>query len=303
MDKRLIGVFIFAGVVALITSAVVYKLLADRIQQAGAKSTQVYVAARDLGVGALLSEADLKLAKWSAPLPKTAVTTKEALLERAVVQEVAEGELFTEARIAAKGGGAGLAAKIPQGMRAIAVKVNEVVGVAGFVLPGMRVDVIALGEKPNARGGADPYGTRSKTLLQNVEVLSAGQNIEKDPKGKPTPVQVVNLLVTPEQAEMLSLVGTEAKLQLLLRNPLDTATVETPGTAQGIVFGDMPGRLPAGTQKLAPVRKAAPPPPPKTEMVAVPVTMEIISGAKRSDVKVGETMEERPIETAAGRKR
>jgi pilus assembly protein CpaB len=137
-----------------------------------------------------------------------------------------------------------------------------------------------------------------------VEVLSAGQNIENDPKGRPSPVQVVNLLVTPEQAEMLSLVGTEAKLQLLLRNPLDTAQVETPGTAQGIVFGDMPGRLP-GARKTAVVSRLATappkPPPPKMETVVVPVTMEIISGAKRNDVKVGETTEERPVET--GRKR
>ena len=300
MDKRVIGVFVFAAIVALITSGVVYKLLTNRIQSVRSPARQAYVAARDLGVGAVLAEGDLKLADWTAPLPKTAVMTKEALVERAVVQQMAAGELFTEDRLAPKGGGAGLAAKIPAGMRAIAVKVDDVVGVAGFVLPGMRGDVIALGLKPNASGTSDLYGIRSKTLLQNVEVLSAGQNIEKDPTGKPAPVQVVNLLVTPEQAEMLSLVGTEAKLQLLLRNPLDTAQVDTKGTAQGIVFGDMPGLL-RGAQNSAPVRRAAAPAPPRTEMVAVPVTMEIISGAKRNDVKVGETMEERPVE--AGRKR
>lgn len=304
MDKRVIGVFVFATIVAVITSVVVYALLVNRMPRASQKSSDIFVAARDLKVGTLLSESDLRSVKWTAPLPKTAVTTKEALLERAIIQEVAEGEVITEPRIAPKGGGAGLAAKIPPGMRAIAVKVNEVVGVAGFVLPGMRVDVIALGEKPGSSASRDQYGTRSKTLLQNVEVLSAGENIEKDPSGKPSQVKVVNLLVTPEQAEMLSLVGTEAKLQLLLRNPLDTAQVETPGTAQGIVFGDMPGRLP-GSRKAGVVSRVASappkPPPPKMETVVVPVTMEIISGAKRSDVKVGETTEERPVET--GRKR
>jgi pilus assembly protein CpaB len=299
MDKRIVGVFIFAGFVALTTSAVVYKVFASRLSAGSSTNVQVYVAARDLSLGTPLTEADLKATKWNAPLPKTAIREKVELIDRSVIQAMSEGELFTEGRLAPKGGGIGLAAKIPAGMRAIAVKVNDVVGVAGFVLPGMRVDVIALGEKPNVSRGSDPYGTRSKTLLQNVEVLSAGQNIETSPDGKPAPVQVVNLLVTPEQAEMLSLVGTEAKLQLLLRNPLDTAQVETPGTAQGIVFGDMPGRLP-GTQG-APVRRtsAAPrPAPPKMESIVVPVMMEIISGAKRNDVKVGETMEERPVEAS-----
>lgn len=302
MDKRIVGVFVFAAIVALVTSGVVYYVLANRVMSAGSGGSEVYVAARDLSVGTPLAEGDLKLTKWSAPLPRTAIVKKVELIDRSLTQPMAEGELFTEGRVAPKGGGIGLAAKIPAGMRAIAVKVNDVVGVAGFVLPGMRVDVIAMGEKPNMSRANDPYGIRSKTLLQNVEVLSAGQNIETSPDGKPTPVQVVNLLVTPEQAEMLSLVGTEAKLQLLLRNPLDTAQVETPGTAQGIVFGDMPGRLP-GTLSPAPVRRAAPaaPAPPKMEMVAVPVMMEIISGAKRNDVKVGESMEERPVE--AGRKK
>lgn len=297
MDKRIVGVLIFAGAVALITSAAVYRFLGARLASLGVSSKQAYVAARDLSVGVPLSEADLKQAKWGAPLPKTAILDRVELLNRSLVQPMAEGELFAEGRLAPKGGGVGLAAKIPVGMRAIAVKVNDVVGVAGFVLPGMHVDVIALGEKPNISRASDPYGTRSKTLLQNVEVLSAGQNLETSPDGKPTPVQVVNLLVTPEQAEMLSLVGTEAKLQLLLRNPMDTVQVETPGTAQGIVFGDMPGRLP-GTQGPAPVRRVSAPAPPKTEMVAVPVMMEILSGAKRADVKVGETMEERPVEAS-----
>lgn len=303
MDKRMIGVFAFALIVAIATSFGVYRLLANRILASSTKNTEVFVAARDLTVGLPLTEQDIRVAKWDAPLPKNAIVDKLNLIDRALMQPMAEGELFTESRVAPKGGGVGLAAKIPPGMRAIAVKVNDVVGVAGFVLPGMRVDVIALGEKPDSTRTNDPYGTRSKTLLQNVEVLSAGQNIETSREGKPAPVQVVNLLVTPEQAEMLSLVGTEAKLQLLLRNPLDTAEVKTPGTAQGIVFGDMPGRLPnAGAG--APVQRASapkPPPPPKTEMVKVPVMMEIISGAKRNEVKVGETEEERPVET--GRKK
>ncbi|HRJ18672.1 MAG TPA: Flp pilus assembly protein CpaB [Bryobacteraceae bacterium] len=303
MDKRIIGVFVFAGLVALITSGAVYKLLAGRLASASASGPTVFVAARDLALGVPLSKDDLRPEQWRSPLPKTAIQSEEQLLDRPVLQPMVEGELFTEARLGPKGGGAGLAAKIPNGMRAIAVKVNDVIGVAGFVLPGMRVDVIALGEKPGQHRSSDLYGIRSRTLLQNVEVLSAGQNIETDPNGKPAPVQVVNLLVNPEQAEMLSLVVTEAKLQLLLRNPLDTAQVATPGTAEGIVFGEMPGRLPGARTQRVSARPAtpAPPPPPAMETVVVPVTMEILNGAKRQDVKVGETTEERPVE--GGRKK
>ena len=107
---------------------------------------------------------------------------------------------------------------IPPGMRAVPVRVNEVVGVAGFVVPGMRIDVLISGSRPN---GDQNLGTITRTLLQNLEVLSAGTDFKKDPEGKPVQVQVVNLLVTPEQAELLSLASAQTQIQLVLRNPLD----------------------------------------------------------------------------------
>ena len=119
-----------------------------------------------------------------------------------------------------------MAATIPPGMRACAVRVNDIVGVAGFVVPGMRVDVIISGIEP---GGAAPQCPKVKTILQNIQVLSAGANIQKDNEGKPIQVPVVNLLVTPEQAEVLSLASNETRIQLVLRNPLDNETAKTPG--------------------------------------------------------------------------
>ena len=113
-------------------------------------------------------------------------------------------------------------------MRACAVKVNEIVGVAGFVVPGMRVDVLIAGTLPGADRRSD---TQVKTILQNIEVLSAGQNYQKDAEGKPVTVQVVNLLVTPDQAEILSLASNETRIQLVLRNPLDKEVAKTIGTA------------------------------------------------------------------------
>ena len=114
-------------------------------------------------------------------------------------------------------------------MRACAVRLNEVVGVAGFVIPGMRVDVLMAGAAPGENGGG---GTTVKTLMQNIEVLSAGANFERDKEGKPVQAQVVNLLVNPHQAEILSLAGNEMRIQAsVLRNPADAGLTAPPGTS------------------------------------------------------------------------
>jgi pilus assembly protein CpaB len=153
-------------------------------------------------------------------------------------------------------------------MRAVAVRVNDIVGVAGFVSPGMRVDLLASGNPPNSSSN---LGTQTQTVLQNIEVLSAGQNIQKDAEGKPVTVQVVNLLVTPEQAEKLSLASTDTKIQLVLRNPLDTETTKTPGTALAYI---LQGSAPAKPQPKPAAAKAAPRPP-------APPTVEIITGSRK----------------------
>ncbi len=153
---------------------------------------------------------------------------------RGATTTIYDKEPIIESRLAPKGAGGGLAATIPPGMRAVAVRVNEVVGVAGFVIPGMRVDVLISGNKP---GGSNAQGTLTRTMLQNLEVLSAGQDFKKDAEGKPVMVQVVNLLVTPQQAEELSLASNMTTIQLVLRNPLDREIAKTPGTALGYLFG------------------------------------------------------------------
>ena len=142
-----------------------------------------------------------------------------------MVAEIYQGEPVLASRMSGPGAGGGLAPTIPQGMRACAIRVDEVVGVAGFVIPGMRVDVMASGTPP---GGRAADGPETETILQNIQVLSAGTDIQKDAEGKPVQVQVVNLLVTPEQAETLSLAATNLRLQLVLRNPLDTEIAKVP---------------------------------------------------------------------------
>jgi pilus assembly protein CpaB len=237
MNRRLAAVFVFALVVASITSFGIYRLIILRVQQTPARAVptgRLVVAARNLQVGELIRDSDLNEIPWSGAIPAQALKTRQDAIGRGVIAPIYQDEPILEARLAAKGAGAGLAAIIPIGMRAVALRVNEVVGLAGFVLPGMRVDVLIAG---NAPGATDASGTVCRTVLQNIEVLSAGQRIEKNADGKPESVQVVNLLVTPEQAEVLDLASDDTKVQLVLRNPLDTKDQDTPTVRLTSLFG------------------------------------------------------------------
>ena len=133
-------------------------------------------------------------------------------------------EPLLESKLAPKDGGGGLPVAINEGMRALSVKVDEVISVAGFVVPGTRVDVLLTMDGPG--GGKEAI---TKVILQNVQALAAGQSVEKDKDGKPQPVGVLTVLVTPEQAESLALASNQGKIQLALRNTLDTLHIKTDG--------------------------------------------------------------------------
>lgn len=271
MNKRFLVVVVFALVVALGASYFVYRQLEKGIRSAAAeKAAKVLVAAHDLPIGTLLKSEDLKRVEWPGTPPAYGVAKSEEAVGRGVIANIYAGEPINPARLAATGAGGGLAATIPLGKRAVAVRVNDIVGVAGFVSPGMRVDLLASGNPPNASGN---LGTQTQTVLQNIEVLSAGQNIQKDAEGKPVAVQVVNLLVTPEQAEKLSLASSDAKIQLVLRNPLDTETTKPPGTALAYILQGAAPATPQPAKAAAP--KAATPRPP------APLTVEIITGSRK----------------------
>ena len=291
MNKRLLSVLAFALVISAVASWVLYRLIVTKLAS-GSKpaAAQVLVASRNIEIGALLKDADVNVVDWPGPEPKGSIGSTAAAVGRGVVANIYEGEPILESRLAGKGAGAGLAATIPPGMRAVSIRVNDVGGVSGFVRPGARVDVLIAGNPP---GSSNTLGTVSKTLLQNMEVLSAGQNMQKDAEGKPVSVPVVNLLATPEQAETLSLASSEMRIQLVLRNPLDTKTVNTPGTAVSNLFTGETGlpqprpvlpRLAARSEpkvQAKPVVKppAAPPP------VTVPLTVEVITGTTRAETK------------------
>lgn len=201
------------------------------------ETSRVAVATRDMEVGAVLTANDVKLVEWPArSLPPGYATSKEGVVGRGLIQGVAVNEPLLESKLADKDAGGGLSIVIPEGMRAISVKVDEVIGVAGFVLPGTRVDVLVTLNTTNERQGAE-----TKVILQNVRTLAAGQTIQRDVDGKPQTVTVITLLVTPEQAEDLTLAATEGRIQLALRNTLDTVDVETDGSrAKSLVGGPAP---------------------------------------------------------------
>lgn len=291
MNKRFVGVLTFAFVVAAGASLILYKVLLNRPTSAKAAqtTTKVVLAGKNLEVGTVLKEDDVTLSDWPSAIPQGAITRVQDLVGRGVTTAIYAKEPVIESRLAPKGAGGGLAAMIPPGMRAVAVRVNEVVGVAGFVVAGMRVDVLISGNTP---GGSNSQGTLTRTLLQNVEVLSAGQDFKKDAEGKPVVVQVINLLTTPEQAEQLSLAASQTQIQLVLRNPLDRVAVNTPGTTMMQIFtgikkpvasvvDDGPPR-PRAVSRPAPPPPQMAPPPPKKE---APFVMEIISGTKKTENK------------------
>jgi len=173
----------------------------------------------------------------------------EDVLDRPVVSLIEPDEPVLEARLAAKGSGMGLAPLIPPGMRALAVRVNDVVGVAGFILPGMRVDVLVTGHQPAGNE------TITRTVLQNIAVLSAGQTLQTDGKSQSIQVPVVTLLVNPQEAEVLTLANSEGKVQLVLRNSADGRVENTAGSRMNDLFG---GQVLA---EVAPPRPLVPRPP------------------------------------------
>jgi len=277
MNRRLMTILFLAFIIAAGCAFLVYRLVANRVSASRPiQTTRIVAAASDIKLGAVISAINLTTMEIVGAAPKGAILKPENAVGRGVISDLYQGEPILESRLAPVGSGGGLAATIPAGMRACAIRVDDVVGVAGFVTPGQRVDVVITGVPPGNQ--PDNQGTVAKTILQNIQVLSAGTDIQKDAEGKPQTVQVVNLLVTPEQAETLSLVGSQIKIQLVLRNPLDTTVTAVAGTATGNIFGQSVIK-PARVQHAAHVAPKAPAP--------KPFSIEIINGSKHSETNFG----------------
>jgi len=276
MNRRLLTILVSAFVIAAICTWLVVKVVGTRMAASAVPtSTRVVAAATDIKLGALLTDKDLTTVNIAGTIPKGALLKREQAIGRGVVSDLYQGEAILENRLAPVGSGGGLAATIPQGMRACAVKVDDVEDVSGFAIPGAHVDVLISGVPPGAPT-AQATGPKVKTILQNLAVLSAGTDIEKDAQGKPKQVQVVNLLVTPDQAEILSLASSQEKIQLVLRNPLDTQVTQPPGTVVSNLFADKNVAAPVKVRVAGPRAPKAP----------APFSIEVINGTSRSDQKI-----------------
>jgi len=291
---------------ALVVSTVFYTITnrgSAPAKQAQASDTKdLVVTTKPLAVGTTIKPGDVKTIRVPVEqFPKGAYAKVEEVLDRPIVSNILQDEPVMDGRLAARNSGAGLAPIIPVGMRAVTVRVTDVSAVAGFVMPGMRVDVLVTGRPPS---GTDTITT---TVLQNVIVLSAGTTIQPDARGQAMQAPNVTLLATPEQAEILTLAGNEGRIQLVLRNGNDQDQKATNGKSMSELYGmgrrivtsaaprhngeggerQRPVWRPAPVVVATPVVRAPAPPPPPEQIVVIrgnTRTLETIkSGAAPGD--------------------
>ena len=273
-------VFIVLALALTVGSALAfatYNYVQQRPAGAAAVPTRpVVVAAADLEIGAEIRPENVRIVDWpSSAVPNAAFATVEEVTGRGLILPVIQNSPILPTQLASAAAGTGLTPAIPKGLRAVSVRVNEVIGVAGYVLPGTRVDVVATMSPTDQRGD-----TTAKVVLTNVQVLAAGTKVERDVEGnKPMQVSVVTLLVNPEEAERLTLASGEGKIQLALRNPLDKESPQTHGVRPSVLFGT-PAPVPA--RRAPSPKKAAPAPAVATAAPAPMPTVEIIRGDKRA---------------------
>jgi len=271
---RLLMIAVLAAGVGLVASLYVYKNLQSRSGAGNEATVEVMVAADDLQVGAKVDEHDIKIIRIAASdLPAGAPRKRSDVLGHGVILPISKGEFILSNKLAGENAGAGLPALITPGMRAVSVKVDDVVSVAGFVTPGTRVDVLLTG---TPTGGNDPETT---IVLQDVKVLASGHTLERSATGEAQNTQVVTLLVTPDDAERLALASKEGKIQLALRNPLDTRQEGVPAASARALYRGGVLEAPA----VVPVHHVVKTPPP-TPPAATGISVEVYQGDKKVDV-------------------
>jgi pilus assembly protein CpaB len=273
---RLLMIGVLALALGFLASVYVYKNLQSKTGSGADAGVDVIVAADDLQVGARVEEHDIKVIRIpGADLPPSAPRKRADVLGHGVIVPISKGEFILPNRLAGENAGSGLPSLIPPGMRAVSVRVNEVVSVAGFVTPGTRVDVLLTGT-PGA-GGEE----QTTTVLQNVAVLASGHTLERTATGEAQNTAVITLLVSPDDAQRLTLASSEGHIQLALRNPLDTRQDEVASSnSRGLYKGSAaPVTTPlvhhAVTRTVAPVAPAPPP---------TGISVEVYQGDKKPEV-------------------
>jgi pilus assembly protein CpaB len=271
---------LFIGIVALVLGAlmsyVVYSALRRTVAAVKEANTPVVVAAADLQVGSKLEDKDVREIKLPGnELPQGFYQRKSDILGRGVVQPISKGEFILPSKLAAENAGAGMPSLIPPGMRAVSVRVNEVVSVAGFVVPGTRVDVLLTG---NPTGTNEPVTT---TVLENVEVLAAGQQLQRNAEGQPQTVPVITLLTSPEDAQKITMASNDGHIQLTLRNPLDTSEENIQSVKNSALYKGSAVEKPAEPVRVKTRRAALVKPAPLPSVYVI----EMIKGDKKEETK------------------
>jgi pilus assembly protein CpaB len=283
-NRTLLVLLVAVGLASLATYGVFRTIKSIPVRQVEVATKHVVVASANLPLGTRVTTDQVKVVGWPAATPvEGSFDSVESVIGRGVIQPVQANEPLTESRLAPKEAGAGLSPSIPAGMRALSVKVNDVIGVAGFTVPGARVDVVVVVN--------DRDNSMARVVVSNLQVLTAGTkyDIEQAKDGQPIPSTVVTLLVTPEQAERITLAQTNGSITLVLRNPLDLTPTETTGIRMAALMGSAstaPVAKPAPAKRSkapAPAVVVAPPPPPPAPRPIV----ETIRAGKRTveDVK------------------
>lgn len=264
MNSRVILALAVSAGMALLVTGIFYQIAVRGDPEPAIQMAEIAVAAKDLPIGAAIKPTDVKVETWpSNKIPEGAVVDPSLLVTRVVINRVLVNEPIVERRLAPPGSGVGLSPKVPPGMRAMAVRVDDVNSVAGFVLPEARVDVLLTG-RPR---GQEDLGRKTQTILSNVRVISAGEHLAPDESGRPQRVPVVTLLLTPHQAELLTLAKSHGRIQVVLRNSMDDEFIETKGVAEPQLFNKEPPPRPE-PRPTAPRRvvRVQPPPPPTREV-------------------------------------
>jgi pilus assembly protein CpaB len=282
-QSRLALTFILALVLALAASYLVYRQLSSA-SPVEAQGQQVVIAAADLTIGTPLTAEDLTVTRWpTSDIPAGTAMDKDALVGRPLIYPVFKGEPILTSKLALEGSGAGLSAVIDEGMRAVSIRVDEVVAVAGFVVAGTHVDVMLTG---NPGSGEEQL---TQTILEDVQVLAAGQSIQPDAEGKPQRVNVVTFLCTPDDAAKVILAASEGRIQLVLRNAVEKDDEELatkkdlPKVGRRELYA---GGAPPPRPAAAPRRAPAPPPAPMAPPEPEPVSIQMIRGGRVSNVEM-----------------
>src|SRR6266496_4319069 len=273
---RLLLIGALAIALGFVASVYVYKNLQSRNGAGTDPGVDVIVAANDLQVGAKVEEHDIKIIKVpAADLPPGAPRRRSDVVGHGVIVPISKGEFILPNRLAGENAGSGLPSLIPPGMRAVSVRVNEVVSVAGFVRPGNRVDVLLTGTPGTGNE------QQTTTVLQNIAVLTSGHTLERSSTGEAQNTTVITLLVSPDDAQRLTLASSEGHIQLALRNPLDTKQDDVPSSNSRGLYKGMAAPAPtqATVHRTATKKVVTPPPPPSTG-----VSVEVYQGDKKPEI-------------------